>query len=76
MAIALFGQPDLPVVYSPTNPGPPNLVGVFGLSSSPDAWRLDLVPNGWGVQQADESLLGLPWSVQVFVNVIERVLTR
>jgi hypothetical protein len=73
MAIALFGQPDVPVVYSPTNPGPPNLLGIFGLSGSPDAWRLALVPNGWGVQQADESLLGIPWSAQVIVNAIATV---
>lgn len=73
MAIALFGQPDLNAVYSPTDPGLPNLVGIFGLSAAPDAWRMALVPNGWGVQQADESLLGIPWSAQVVINTVVTV---
>lgn len=70
MAIALFAQPDLAVVYSPTTIGLPNIAGVFGLSAEADAWRLALMPNGWGIQQADETLFGIPWELQIIVNAV------
>lgn len=70
MAIALFGQENLHVIYSPTNPGLPNILGILGLSNEPDAWRLALLPNGWGVTQADETLFGIPWTAQVVVNLL------
>lgn len=75
MVIALIAQPDLHVVYSPANPSFPDLLGVTGLVTEADSWRQALLPNGWGVQHADETLLGIPGSAQVIVNALALIAT-
>lgn len=75
MVIALFGQPNLPVVYSPTNIGAPNLAAITGLSTQTDAWRQALLPNGWGLLNADETLFGIPWTWQIAVNAVLLICT-